>query len=443
MQIDWNDQFLAQRGETFRLSGAYEQAINIFNEFLQKDADNAWIHAHIGTTYRQLMDYEQAEDHLKQATAQNDEYLWAHAQLGETYRLLAIVNNRQKEYIELAIKHFKKAFDSHKPENSNYAWALAHLGATYRLSMVCFQQESLCIQIDQNIKQDALNCLNRAIELIPTYAWAWGMRATVYRLAQEYENSFWDLGVETLIAPNSEILQGSSSPVSSLESRRVNLHEHAFLSFYLTKNEADKEGKRKHYERAIAYALQALIINPNDLIAKLIVIVVKANQKKEEQDGSLLEINDIKEEVEEFLQDARRDFSEACQKVLLCLVKAERIKIEDLQKIKNNAGEKHPLTQLVLEDVINNTSSDVEEDPKLWIQKNFALTETCSSVLTLFGNLSHILNGDPLLGKAQPYRDLAATINPIYALERIYQTPVLSESERSQIFNLLSDLIIL
>ena len=50
---------------------------------------------------------------------------------------------------------------------------------------------------------------------MPTYAWAWGMRSTVYRLAQDYENSFWDVEVEAVIAPSMEILQQSSSPVPS------------------------------------------------------------------------------------------------------------------------------------------------------------------------------------------------------------------------------------
>jgi len=43
MQMDLNDQMIAQRAETFRLSKAYEQAIEIFEQLLQKYPDNAWL----------------------------------------------------------------------------------------------------------------------------------------------------------------------------------------------------------------------------------------------------------------------------------------------------------------------------------------------------------------------------------------------------------------
>ena len=127
MQMNEQDRAIGQRAETLRLSGAYDQAIEIFEQLLQKYPDNAWVNAHLGAIYCQLMDYGQAKDYLNKAIANNDKYLWAHAQLGETYRLLAIVNNRNQEYIARAIEHFKTSLDAEKPENSNYAWALAHL----------------------------------------------------------------------------------------------------------------------------------------------------------------------------------------------------------------------------------------------------------------------------------------------------------------------------
>jgi tetratricopeptide (TPR) repeat protein len=71
------------------LSGAYEQAIEIFEQ-LQMYSDNAWVNAHLGATYYHVMDYGKAEHYLKKAIDKNDRYFWAHAQLGETYRLRAI-----------------------------------------------------------------------------------------------------------------------------------------------------------------------------------------------------------------------------------------------------------------------------------------------------------------------------------------------------------------
>ncbi len=441
MQMDQNDQMIAQRGETLRLSGAYEQAIEIFEQLQNKYPENAWINAHLGTTYYQMMNYGKAEDYLKKAINKNDKYLWAHAQLGETYRLRAIADNRKKEYVELAIEHFKTALDAEAPENSNYAWALAHLGATYRLNMRC-QKKSLCIQIDQN--EEALKCLNRAIELIPTYAWAWGMRSTVYRLAQEYEDSFWDLGVLTVIAPEIEVLQHSSSPVPFLESRWVNLHEHALLCFYLTKKEEDPEQKDRYYSRAIACAEKALILQPGDLIAQLILTVIEANQKKEKQGGTLSDpndINNIKRKLEKFFEDAESELFEICEKVLRHLIRVGRFSVENLIWIRNEAGEEHKLTRLILKEVIEDSSSNVGDEPQLWLWKNFALTETCSSVLFLLSDLSYILKEDSIIGTADPYRELAWIINPYYTQERLYQSPALSEEERSTIFDKLSNAI--
>jgi tetratricopeptide (TPR) repeat protein len=453
MQMNQNDWSLAQRAETLRLSGAYEQAIDVFKQLANKYKDNAWVNAHLGTTYCQMMHYDEAERSLNAAITKNDKYLWAHAQLGETYRLLAIVNNRNEDCIANAIEHFQKAL-GYDIETSNYAWALAHLGATYRLKMTGDinllktriaqqsnkdQQQSQEDPLEQ-IKKDALKCLNRALELIPTYAWAWGMRATVYRLAQDYDNSFWDLGVEAVIAPNLEVLQNSSSPVPFLESKRVNLYEHAFLSFYMTKKESDPEKKNLHYGRAIAYARQALILRPGDLIAQLILIIIEANQKKENQGVSLSQTEDVKEKVEKFFKDASELFN-PCKKVLQHLIAANRLSVKDLESIRNEAGEEHKLTKLVLKDVIENHSLGVGENPQLWLWKNFALTETCSSVLSLLSDLSHILHDDPVIGEAEPYRKLAVIINPYYTLERLYQTPVLSPEERFRNFQKTLELL--
>ncbi|EGJ32321.1 MULTISPECIES: tetratricopeptide repeat protein [Moorena] len=450
--MDYNDQMNAQRGETFRLSGAYEQAIKIFKELQSKYPDNAWVNAHLGTTYYQLMNYDQAEKYLNTAIEKNDKYLWAHAQLGETYRLRAIVENRKKEYVDSAIKHFQTALDNQEPTNSNYAWALAHLGATYRLKMFKISQkvkEELNkelekghveflkkIIIDEDSKNNALACLNRAIELIPTYTWAWGMRATVYRLVQEYEDSHWDLSVEIVIAPESQVLQFSPSPVPFLESRRLDLYEHALLCFYLTKIK-DEDKKERYYGRAIAYAQKALMVQPGDLIAYLILTVIEAQQNKEK----LEDINDdIIEKFNTFIKNAKLPFSEVCQTVLRYQISANKFTTNQIKAIieYDNAYE-HPLTKLVLNDVINNPhidsidSAEECEEAQLWLWKNFALTETCSNVLFLLSDLSVLLEEDSIIGTANLYRDIGFRINSYYTIERVFQTPVLSDIERSQI----------
>jgi tetratricopeptide (TPR) repeat protein len=333
MQMDIEDLMMAQQAEALRLSGAYEQAIEIFEQ-LQMYSDNAWVNAHLGATYYHVMDYGKAEHYLKKAIDKNDRYFWAHAQLGETYRLRAITENKKRpEYVELAIEHFQKALDK-PPEDSNYVWALAHLGATYRLNItygiVGFLNELIHqelrtanflgkekIKQQEKIKQPALKCLNRAIELMPTYAWAWGMRATIYRLTHDYENSFWDVEVEVLIAPNMEMMQHSPSPVPFLQSGRVSLYEHAFLSFYLTKDQSDLDEKKRHYLRAIAFLQKALILSPGDLMAKLILTIIEANQKKEEE-GSLESayIKNIQRKLAQFFEDIEVEFCQKCKQLL-------------------------------------------------------------------------------------------------------------------------------
>ena len=460
MQMDINDQMIAQRAETLRLSGAYEQAIEIFEQ-LQMYPDNAWVNAHLGSTYYHLMDYGKAEHYLKKAIDKNDRYFWAHAHLGETYRLRAITENKKRpEYVELAIEHFQKALDK-PPEDSNYVWALAHLGATYRLYITygimgfvneLIHQESRTgnslgkekIKQQEKIQQpaeEALKCLNRAIELMPTYAWAWGMRATIYRLAQDYENSFWDLEVEALIAPNIEIMQQSSSPVPFLQSGRVSLYEHAFLYFYLTKNQSDLDEKKRHYLRATAFLQRALILRPGDLIAVLILTIIEANQKKEEE-GSLEpdDIKKIQRKLDRFFEDTDVEFSQKCQKILRGLINVPEpsVSINQLELIAHHAEEGHKLKKLVLEEVIKDHTSGVVEDPQLWLWKNFALTEIYSYVLFFLGEVSHLLGNKSNIGTARPYLELAFLINPHIFTERLYQTPVFSDEDRARIVKKLN-----
>jgi tetratricopeptide (TPR) repeat protein len=455
MQMDINDQMIAQRAETLRLSGAYEQAIELFEQ-LQMYPDNAWVKAHLGATYYHLMDYGKAEHYLKKAIDKNDRYFWAHAQLGETYRLRAITeNNKRPDYVELAIEHFQKALDR-PPEDSNYVWALAHLGATYRLNITygiipflneLIHQESSTANYlgKENIKQqkkimqpaeEALKCLNRAIQLMPTYAWAWGMRATIYRLTHHYENSFWDLEVEALIAPNIEIMQQSPSPVPFLQSGRVSLYEHAFLSFYLTKNHSDLDEKKIHYLRATAFLQRALILRPSDLIAELILTIIEANQKKEEE-GSLEpdDIKKIQRKLDRFFEDTDVEFAQKCQKILRYLINVPEpsVSINQLELIAHHAEEGHKLKKLVLEEVIKDHTSGVVEEPQLWLWKNFALTEIYSYVLFFLGEVSHLLGHKSNIGTAGPYLELAFLINPYIFTERLYQTPVFSHEDRARI----------
>ncbi|MDY6783252.1 MAG: hypothetical protein SW833_12035 [Cyanobacteriota bacterium] len=454
----------AQRAETLRLSGAYEQAIEIFEQLREEYSCNAWVNAHLGTTYCQLMDYGNAEKYLTTAVIRavnknNDKYLWAYAQLAETCRLRAITEHSQdckNEYIENAINYFKIALNiedccktklsTKELKKSNYAWALAHLGATYRLKLtdilpqlhsdtdwVSSANEKEPQNTLEGIKKDALKCLNKAIELIPTYTWAWGMRATIYRLVQNYENSLWDLAVETVITPEIEILQHSSSPIPFLESKRVALYEHGFLYFYLTKQERGKQ-KERNYVRAIAHFQKALILKPGDLIAQLMLIIIEGSRQKDKQGGHLTEqeINQILKRLDSLSKDTWSDMLKICRKILFCQIQLGQITKKDLTDIKEDAGEDHPLVKYILKEKPD--SKEVDKNPQLWLWENLALTQTGSSVLCLFSDLSVLLNERHEIGTPEPYRRLAKIINPSYTIERLYQTPVLKEDQRKQIF---------
>ena len=478
MQMDIEDMMMAQNAEALRLSGAYEKAIEIFEQ-LQVYLGNAWVNAHLGATYYHLMDYGKAEHYLKKAIDQSKNYFWAHAQLGETYRLRAITeHNKRQEYVELAIDHFQKALDYKKPKDSkaleaeqpenssNYAWALAHLGATYRLDITNGIRQSLLgkpispqsstekLSGKEKITQQAekaLNCLNRAIELIPTYAWAWGMRATVYRLEQDYENSFWDVEVEAVIAPNMEIMQHSHSPVPFLKSGRVSLYEHAFLSFYLTKKVEKLEDKKRHYLRAIAFLQQALILSPGDLMAKLILTIIEANQKKEEEANQKKEervslkpedIKNIQRKLEQFFEDTEVEFCRKCKKLLRHQINVPEpsFSIEKLKLINSHAEEGHKLKKLILEDVIKQPDLGVKKtEAQLWLWKNFELTEMWSYILFFLCEVSHLLGNKSNIGTETAYLELAVLINPYYVIERLYQTPVFSDKEKREIFKELHD----
>ncbi|MEG4022163.1 hypothetical protein [Microcoleus sp. S13C4] len=450
--ISWPFEAFAKPG-----CSPYEQAIEIFEQ-LQMYPDNAWVNAHLGASYYHVMDYGKAALYLQKAIDKNDRYFWAHAQLGETYRLRAITeNSRRPEYVKLAIDSFQKALDAKSPESCNYAWALAHLGATHRLyitkGIIHFLKEPISQQPNpenscgkENIKQhakDALKCLNRAIELMPTYAWAWGMRSTVYRLTQDYENSFWDLGVEAVIAPSMEIMQQSSSPVPFLKSGRVNLYEHAFLSFYLTKKQSHPEDKKSHYIRAIAFLQQALILSPGDLMAKLILTIIEAHQKKEER-GSLKpnEIKNIQRKLEQFFEDTEVEFCHKFKKVLRHQINVPEpsVSIEQLKWINSHAEEGHKLKKLVLEDVIKQPDLGVKKaEAQLWLWENFALTEMWSYILFFLAEVSHLLGNKSNIGTETAYLELAFLINPYYVTERLYQTPVFSHEDRAKIFKKLHD----
>ena len=118
-----------------------------------------------------------------------------------------------------------------------------------------------------------------------------------------------------------------------------------------------------------------------------------------------------------------------------------------MKNIKVEAGEESILSKFVLvEDLITEGNADVSEDPEKWLWRNFARTQTCTSVMILLSDLVCILQPDPdiddvypYVGPARPYQCLALAINCFDCLERLYQTPAFSEDERLEAWENLKD----
>jgi hypothetical protein len=147
--------------------------------------------------------------------------------------------------------------------------------------------------------------------------------------------------------------------------------------------------------------------------------------------------------MERFFKDAAEaEFGKKCQNVLRYLRKIPQRSVTSHQ-IESCLEKGSRLTELVWQDGIQQSDLNVTEtEAQLWVCKNFVLTEVCSTVLSLLGDLSEILGDASNIGTAKPYRDLAAIIHPYHFVERLYQTPVLSNSARFKIMESASHLTI-
>ncbi|NEO49361.1 MAG: hypothetical protein F6K55_36785, partial [Moorea sp. SIO4A3] len=260
-------------------------------------------------------------------------------------------------------------------------------------------------------------------------------------------------------------LQHSPSPVPFLVSRRVSLYEHAFLFFYLTKRQDNSEKKERYYSGAIACAQQILILKPGDLMGQLILKVIEGTQKKEED-----KLNQkFRKECKILIEKIDAKLAEICKAVLIYMIKAEpktKHKLEMLAQAEGMSG--HKLKKLV-DDVLNNFPNNIEpkniepkniepnnpdiNNPKLnnpkikaeaqlWLWQNFAWVEGSASGLSFLADLSEVLryfdqHYDDITGEPLPYRELALIIYDQYALERLFQTPALSEAKRVETFKKL------
>ena len=173
-------------------------------------------------------------------------------------------------------------------------------------------------------------------------------------------------------------------------------------------------------------------------------IQTKENENKTEKDN-------LKKRLDEFFQNTEAEFRQKCQKILRYLIKLSPNQVKRQGKdsvttrvrlgmIGNTAEDGHKLKNLVQE-VIEETKNKEEKETQLWLWKNFALTETYSYLLFFLGEASNLLGNDSNIGTEKPYLQLALLINPYIFTERLYQTPVFSDEDRTKIFKGLEEKI--
>lgn len=169
VQIAETPKSLAQQGETFRLMGKYDQAINYFQRALELKSTYAWAHAHLGASYRDLGNFNEALAALGKAIELDPNYAWAHANLG-------LLNIKKQQYPQA-----EECFQQALAIDNNYAWAYAHLG------QACYLQNT------PNKLEEAQNHLSTAIVCNSEYAYAYALRSAVFSIMKKYENAVFDI----------------------------------------------------------------------------------------------------------------------------------------------------------------------------------------------------------------------------------------------------------
>jgi tetratricopeptide (TPR) repeat protein len=137
---------LAHRGETHRLTGHFEMALDDFNRSIELEPNYAWAIAHRGETYRLMKRYEQAIADFSPSLALNPKHAWTLAHRGSCYYQLKQYRN--------ALVDINQAIEL----QPDYPWALV-----YRIN--------LYIRMERN--EEALVDFDRAIALDDTIIAHW------------------------------------------------------------------------------------------------------------------------------------------------------------------------------------------------------------------------------------------------------------------------------
>jgi hypothetical protein len=175
----------AQKGEVLRQQGYFSLAIEQFDKAIEGAPDDPWARSHRGAAKASLGDFDGALEDFNYVLARRDDLYWVHAQKGEALRLylrdvaasgvaapgfsLAGFRARLGECVEALGKAIELMPGS--------AWVHAHRGAAYTLG--CYVEDR------PGGDEEALNRyaergerdFRRAVELNPSYSWAFAYHA--------------------------------------------------------------------------------------------------------------------------------------------------------------------------------------------------------------------------------------------------------------------------
>ncbi|MDX2230064.1 MAG: hypothetical protein NW220_10525 [Leptolyngbyaceae cyanobacterium bins.349] len=156
---------LGFRGDNYRLTNLFEEALEDFNQATRLNPKNDWAIGSRGETFQAMERYEEALIDFNKAIEINSELVWAIVQRGKTYRLI--------ERYDEALEDFDRAIKLDRRDK----WAFAHKATTYRL---------------MKDYEKAVENYNLALEIDPKYISAILNRGRTYRLMEHYESALRD-----------------------------------------------------------------------------------------------------------------------------------------------------------------------------------------------------------------------------------------------------------
>ena len=164
-----------EKAYQFYSNDDYNSAINLCNEALSLNPNNALAYCGCGTAYSELGQNERAIQDYDKAIELNPNYATAYNNRGESYRHLG-------QY-ERAIQDYDKAIEL----NPNDDYAYNNRGISYN---------------DLGQYERAIQDYDKAIELNPNFDWAYNNRGVAYQNLGQYERAIQDYDKAIELNPN-------------------------------------------------------------------------------------------------------------------------------------------------------------------------------------------------------------------------------------------------